>query len=184
MVQMRRFESGQALIETLVASAVIVTLAAGAAQVAVMTAASVRTGGAQGMALFLAAQKMEQLASLAWTYDAGLQRVSDATTSLAVDPPAPGGPGLLASPPIAAAGAGHTDYLDRDGAWIGSGSNPPGGTAFVRRWSIAPITWAPDDTLLLEVAVAAMGGGRVTFGGNPQPGDPGVVWLATVRVRQ
>ena len=181
---MRSSEAGQALVETLVASAVIVTLAAGAAQVAAMTAASIRTGGAQGMALFLAAQKMEQLASLAWTYDTLLQRVSDATTSLAVDPPAPGGPGLLASGPIAGAGTGHTDYVDRDGAWIGSGSSPPAGTAFVRRWSITPIAWAPNDTLLLEVAVAATGGGQVTFGANPRPGDPGVVWLATVRFRQ
>ncbi len=181
---MRRFEAGQALVETLVASAVIVTLAAGAAQVAGMTAASIRTGGAQGMAIFLAAQKMEQLASLAWTYDASLQRVSDTTTSLAVDPPAPGGTGLLPSGPIARAGAGHTDYLDRDGAWIGSGANPPAGTAFVRRWSITPVAWAPNDTLRLEVAVAATGGGQVTFGANPRPGDPGVVWLATVRFRE
>ena len=180
---MRQSQAGQALIETLVASAVIVTLAAGVAQVAVMTAASVRTGGAQGMGLFLAAQKMEQLASLAWTYDPALQRVSDATTNLAVDPPAPGGTGLLPSGPIAGAGAGYTDYLSRDGAWIGSGSDPPAGTAFVRRWSVTPIPWAPDDTRLLQVAVAATGGGRVAGGTALRPNDPGVVWLATVRVR-
>ena len=83
MVRMWRCEAGHALIEALVASAVVVTLAAGVAQVAVMSAVSLREAGAQGMALFMGAQKLEQLASLAWTYDTALQPVSDVTTNLA-----------------------------------------------------------------------------------------------------
>ncbi len=172
------------LIEALVASAVILALAAGVAQVAVMTATSVRTGGAQGMAVFLGAQKLEQLASLAWTYDAGLEPVSDVTTNLALDPPAPTGRGLLPSGPIAGAGDGYIDYLDRDGAWIGAGTDPPAGTAFVRRWSVSPVPAAGPDALLLQVAVlasSARGGAGAT---TVRPGDPGVTWLVTVRVRQ
>ncbi len=181
---MRSGEAGHALVEALVASAVVITVAAGVAQVAAMSAAAVRMGGVQGMALFLGAQKLEQLASLAWTYDAALQPVSDSTTNLAFDPPAPTGRGLLPSAPIGGAVTGYIDYLDGDGAWLGAGSNPPAGTAFVRRWSVSPVPSAGPDALLLQVAVvaASMRGGA---GAAPvRPGDPGITWLATVRVRR
>lgn len=184
MVRMWRCEAGHALIEALVASAVVVTLAAGVAQVAVMSAVSLRDAGAQGMALFMGAQKLEQLASLAWTYDTALRPVSDVTTNLAFDPPASTGRGLLPSGPVAGAADGYIDYLDRDGAWIGTGPDPPAGTAFVRRWSVSPVPAAGPDALLLQVAVVAAsvrgGAGATTV----RPGDPGVTWLATVRVRQ
>ena len=94
------------------------------------------------------------------------------------------GPGLLPSGPVAGAADGYIDYLDRDGAWIGTGPDPPAGTAFVRRWSVSPVPAAGPDALLLQVAVVAAsvrgGAGATTV----RPGDPGVTWLATVRVRQ
>ena len=182
---MPRAAAGYALVETLVAAGILVGLAAGVAHVAVLTGAAVQASGAQGRALFLAVQKMEQLQSLAWTFDAGLQPVSDEATSLAVDPPAPGGRGLQPSGPLTgpAGGAGYVDYLDRDGRWIGTGAQPPAGTAFVRRWSVSPAGAPGGDALLLQVLVAAAGvrGSTVTVG--LRPNDPGVTWLATVRVR-
>ena len=181
---MRSGEAGHALVEALIASAVVITVAAGVAQVAVMSAASVRRGAAQGMALFLGAQKLEQLASLAWTYDEMLRPVSDMVTDLAVDPPAPTGQGLLPSPPIGAAAAGYIDYLDRDGVWIGAGAVPPAGTAFVRHWSVSPVPVGGPDVLLLQVAVVAAGMRGGAGATAVRSGDPGVTWLATVRVRQ
>lgn len=180
-----RSAAGYALVETLVAAGIVVGLAAGVAQVAVLTGAAVRTGGAQGRALFLAVQKMEQLQSLAWTFDAALQPVSDESTSLALDPPAPGGRGLQASGPLAGPpAAGYVDYLDRDGRWLGTGAQPPPGTGFVRRWSVTPLTPPDGDPLLLQVAVVATGVRGPDAALDPRPNDPGVTWLATVRVRR
>ncbi len=182
---MPRSAAGYALIETLVAAAVLVGLAAGVAQVAVHTGAAVQASGAQGRALFLAVQKMEQLQSLAWTFDADLQPVSDESTSLAFDPPTPGGRGLQASGPVTGPGGdGYVDYLDRDGRWIGTGAAPPAGTEFVRRWSVSPLTAPAGDPLLLQVVVIATGvrGPAATL--DPRPNDPGVTWLAAVRVRR
>lgn len=180
-----RSAAGYALVETLVAAGIVVGLAAGVAQVAVLTGAAVRTGGAQGRALFLAVQKMEQLQSLAWTFDAALQPVSDESTSLALDPPAPGGRGLQASGPLAGPpAAGYVDYLDRDGRWLGTGAQPPPGTGFVRRWSVTPLAPPAGDPLLLQVAVVATGVRGPDAALDPRPNDPGVTWLATVRVRR
>ena len=177
--------AGYALIETLVAAAIVVAVAAGVAHVAVLTGAAVQASGVQGRALFLAVQKIEQLQSLVWTFDADLQPVSDERTSLAVDPPAPGGRGLQASGPVIGPAAdGYVDYLDRDGRWLATGSQPPAGTAFVRRWSVTPLAAPGSDALLLQVVVVATGlrGPSATL--DPRPNDPGVTWLATARVRR
>lgn len=181
---MPRSAAGYALIETLVAAGVVVGLAAGAAQVAVLTGAAVRASGAQGQALFLAVQKIEQLQSLPWTFDDRLEPVSDDRTSLAFDPPAADGRGLQPTGPLTApGGGGPVDYLDRDGRWVGTGAQPPPGTAFVRRWSVSPIGAPGGDALLLQVLVAAAGARGSFATRGLRPNDPGVTWLASVRVR-
>ena len=75
------------------------------------------------------------------------------------------------------------DYLDRDGQWVGTGEQPPTGTAFVRRWSVLPVAAPTGDALLLQVLVVAteVRGPGATL--DLRPNDPGVTWLATVRVR-
>ena len=173
---MTRSAAGYALIETLVAAGIVVALAAGVAQVALLTSAAVQASGAQGRALFLAVQKIEQLQSLVWTFDDALRAVSDDATSLAFDPPAPGGRGLQSSGPISGPGV--------DGRWVGTGSRPPVGTAFVRRWSVSPVASPGADVLLLQVLVVAAGvrGPAATL--ELRPNDPGVTWLAAVRVRR
>ena len=176
---------GYALVETLVAAAIVVAVAAGVAHVAVLTGAAIQASGAQGRALFLAVQKIEQLQSLVWTFDADLRPVSDESTNLAFDPPAPGGPGLQASGPVTGPGAdGYVDYLDRDGRWLGTGGQPPAGTAFVRRWSVTPLAVPGEAALLLQVVVVAtrLRGPSPTL--DLRPNDPGVTWLATARVRR
>jgi hypothetical protein len=62
--------------------------------------------------------------------------------------------------------SGYADFLDRSGAWIGAGTVPPAGTAFVRRWAIENAD-AGGDLLVLQVLVrpassgAAAGAARV-----------------------
>lgn len=173
------------LIETLVASAIIVALAAGLAHVASMTSAAVLASGAQGKALFLAVQKLEQLKALTWTFDDALLPVSDASTNLAFDPPTRDGSGLSPSGPVTApvSGGGYVDYLDRDGQWLGTGPQPPAGASFVRRWSVTPLGMPPGDPLLLQVVVVATGVRRLAGTAGVRPNDPGVTWLVTVRAR-
>ena len=173
------------LIETLVAAAIIVALAAGVAQVASMTSAAVLASGAQGKALFLAVQKLEQLKALTWTFDDALRPISDTSTNLAFDPPTREGAGLSASGPVTSpvAGGGYVDYLDSDGRRLGTGSEPPAGTAFVRRWSVTPLGMPSGDPLLLQVVVVSTGVRGPAGPAEVRPNDPGVTWLATVRVR-
>jgi type II secretory pathway pseudopilin PulG len=182
---MPRSTAGYALVETLVAAAIVVGLAAGVARVALATSAAVRESGAQGRALFLAVQKIEQLQSLLWTVDDRLEPISDEATDLAFDPPATGGGGLQPSGPITGpgSGAGNMDYLDRDGRWVGTGGEPPPGTAFVRRWSVSPIAAPGGNALLLQVVVVATSVRGPSAARDPRPNDPGVTWLAGVRVR-
>ena len=75
------------------------------------------------------------------------------------------------------------DYLDRDGRRVGTGAQPPPGTVFVRRWSVSPVGAPGGDALLLQVLVVATSvrGPAATL--DPRPNDPGVTWLAGVRVR-
>ena len=147
-------EAGYALVETLVAAAVVVGLAAGVAQVALLTGAAVRESGAQGRALFLAVQKIEQLQSLLWTLDDRLEPVSDEATNLALDPPAPGGQGLQPSGPLTGPG-GDVDYLDRDGRWVGSGR-----PAAARHGVRAPLVGDTGRRAGRRCAAAAGAGGR------------------------
>ena len=178
---MPRSAAGYALIETLVAAGIVVGLAAGVAQVAVLTGAAIRESSAQARALFLAVQKIEQMQSLLWTFDDRLEPVSDEATSLALDPPGPGGRGLQPSGPPG--GAGYVDYLDPDGRWVGTGAQPPAGTAFVRRWSISPVAAPGGDALLLQVLVVATSVRPPSGTLDLRPNDPGITWLASVRVR-
>jgi hypothetical protein len=111
----------------------------------------------------LAAQKMEQLRSLAWGYaetaEGGIgAQITDTTTDLSVDPPAAGGSGLLASPADALTvnTPKYVDYLDGNGRWVGTGASPPQNTVYIRRWSITPLPASPNDTVVLQVVVTTV----------------------------
>jgi hypothetical protein len=45
------------------------------------------------------------------------------------------------------------DYLDAYGAWVGTGSSPPAGALYVRRWSVEPLPTNPNNTLVFQVLV-------------------------------
>jgi len=77
-----------------------------------------------------AQQKMEMLLPLA-AVDGTLSPSSADTIALNVD--------------------GYCDFLDRGGNPIGSGTTPPTGAAYVRRWTVAPIVGASAATVAVQV---------------------------------
>jgi len=172
-------DSGAALIEALIAIAVLVTVTTSMAQLMMRSRRAVWTAGTQSVAVSIAEQKLEQLAALEWRVDAVGVRRSDLTTDLSVDPPRDGGSGLSRAPPDALDRnvPGFVDFVGADGRWIGRGATPTSGAAFVRRWSVTPYDSDPADTLVFTVVVfpVADGTGRA-FG-------PATVRLQTIRTR-
>ena len=152
-------DRGASLLEALIAVAVVTTVCAGLAQLLMWSRRAAWTSGAQSLAVVFAAQKLEQLRSLAWSIDLDRAVLSDEWTDTGTDPFGEGGTGLQPSPPgtLDANTSGFVDYLDAAGVWQGTGARPPRTAFFVRRWAIK--AFAPDsaNTLVLTVTVAALG---------------------------
>jgi len=110
----------------------------------------------------LAVERIEQLRSLAWGFDEDGQPAGDTTTDLSGPQPSGAGTGLAASPPgtLDRDVPGFVDYLAGDGRWLGRGSRPPPGTAYVRRWAVVPLAADPDNGRVLEVVVLPAAGTR------------------------
>lgn len=157
-------EGGFSLVETIIASSVMIAGAISLAQLFVMSTRSNVAAKSTSIAAVLAQQKMEQLRSLEWGFDAlGLPN-TDTTTNTAVVPMAAnGGTGLSPSPtgggsPLKANVAGWVDYVDKYGNSLGGGTTtPPAGTSYIRRWSVEPLPTNPNNTIVLQVLVTPMG---------------------------
>jgi hypothetical protein len=108
----------------------------------------------------LAAEQIDRLRSLSLGVDAAGVRVTDTETDLTVSPERGRGVGLTPSPGDALERNidGYCDFLDRSGRSIGSGSNPPAGTAYVRRWLVEPLAANPLDGLVIQVRVLPLEG--------------------------
>ena len=172
-------DSGSSLVEALTAAAVAITISTGVALLIARSTRAVWTAGAESAAVFVAQQKLEQLSALEWRIDAtGVSR-SDLDSDLSLDPPDAGGSGLEPSPGDALDRntPGFADFVGSDGRWRGRGSTPAPGTAFVRRWSVAPYPRDPANTLVLTVVVLpiAEAAARATH--------PAAVRLHTIRTR-
>ena len=137
----------------------------------------------------MAAQKMEQLRSLTWGFDAeglGLP-LTDTTTNVAVYPPTPTGTGLNPSPVDALERntPGFVDFVDENGGWVGTGNLPPGTARYIRRWSIEPLPTNPNNTIVIQVLVSPvsdeMRRGESIFSRTRMPGD---ALLITVKTRK
>ncbi|MBA2303434.1 MAG: prepilin-type N-terminal cleavage/methylation domain-containing protein [Acidobacteria bacterium] len=155
-------DRGFSLIEVLVAMGVLCVAALGAMQFVAVATGMMSRARTQSLAATLASARMEQLRALRFEFDAG-ERVTDLTTNLSTDPPAPGGGGLAPSGSMSLDVniGGFFDFLDDHGRWLSGGGSAPGGTAFVRRWSVEPAD-AGGDLLVLQVLVrpaAAAGAG-------------------------
>lgn len=156
----RTYGNGFALVEVMLASALLVAIAVSTAQVVTMAMRATLAARLRTAATVIAAQKMEQIRSLTWRWEAvgsppAWQAVSDTSTDLSADPPRDGGVGLSPSPAgtLEANVPPYVDYLDGSGRWVGSGSSPPSDAAYTRRWSIRPLESDPDNTVVLQVLV-------------------------------
>ena len=175
--------SGFALLEVMIASAIIATVAAGTCVVLALAIHASQAARTRTIATIVAAEKMEQLRSLSWTHmttraPAISMSASDVTTDLSNEPATDDGRGLLQSPPgtLDANIVGYVDYLDADGRWVGHGASPPATAAYIRRWSVQPLASDPDDMLVLHV----LAGTRGVRGGLSSE----AVRLATIEARK
>lgn len=113
---------GFTLLEVMVALGLLVGAVLAVAQLLVVAARAERLSRATTVATSAAAQKLEQLRSLAFGY---------AVEGVPVDQLAPSPAGALAADT-----AGFVDYLDDAGVAVGSGLSPPAQARFTRRWSV------------------------------------------------
>jgi prepilin-type N-terminal cleavage/methylation domain-containing protein len=194
MAQEKFFSSakGFSLVEVIVAMGLLTVVSLGVAQLFAVSARANHVAKGQTSATSLAEQKLEQLRSLTWGFDAKEQGlpVSDTTTNLATDPPTSSGSGLNPSPSesLRSNQAGYVDFLDGHGAYVGTGSVIPAAAVYVRRWSIQPLPTNPNNTLILQVLVSPVSNERIRQQGdadtlNRLPGDALLVSVKTRKAR-
>lgn len=169
--------------EALVASLVVTTgLVASAHLIDVATRGNTGAGRTTSAAT-LAVQKMEQLRSLTWGFDADGAPVGDVTTDVAAMPAGPaGGRGLQPSSPLALEHdvSGYVDHVDMHGATVGRDASSAAGAAFTRRWSIEPLAGGSGDALLLQVRVTPLRERRGPLRGAARlPGEAHLVGVKT-----
>jgi type II secretory pathway pseudopilin PulG len=188
-----RFNSskGFSLAEVLVSMGILTAVSLGVAQLFGMSAKANFSARGDTSATTLAEQKMEQLRGLTWGFDEEAQGlpVSDTSTNLAVDPPTAAGQGLNPSPALSLEQStpGYVDFLDARGAYVGTGTTPPAGTAYVRRWAIRPLPTNPNNTLVLQVLVSPLGNdanrGAAAGDFRRLPGDALLISVKTRKAR-
>jgi len=151
-------QSGFSLAEVLVAIFILVTGVVALAQLFIISMSANKTARATTVTMIMAQQKMEQLRGMTWGFDILGLPLSDTTTDTSVIPFSAGGAGLSPSPPgsLTQNMTGYVDYLDQYGNWVGTGSNIPQGTVYIRRWSIEPLPANPNNTVILQVLVTRM----------------------------
>jgi len=180
---------GFSLVEVLVSMGLLTAVSLGVAQLFALSTRANLIAKGQTSTTAMAEQKVEQLRGLTWGFDLQGQGLplSDTTTNLAVYPPAHNGSGLNPSPidSLEQNTSGFVDFLDGSGAWVGTGTTPPGSAVYIRRWSIQPLPTNPKHPLVIQVLVTpiALEATRVqtAFTRTRMAGD---ALLVTVRTRK
>jgi hypothetical protein len=181
--------AGLTLVEVLIAVALCLTLALGVAQLIAVSTRAVRTAREHAAAVIFAAAKMDELRSLAWTYEAAspgetaIPR-SDLVTNISHPDHTADGPGLSESPTntLSTNTPLYVDYLDGAGRWLGHDAAPPANAVFVRRWAVRPLSADPQRTILLQVLVRTMRDERSRVGDWQAPSGSDAL-LVSVRTR-
>jgi prepilin-type N-terminal cleavage/methylation domain-containing protein len=155
----RRLAGGRgfSLIEVVISIGLLSVVSLGVAQLFAQSTRANVTAKGRTSATTLAEQKLEQIRSLTWGFDAdglGLP-VTDTTSNLAVYPPQQNGSGLNPSPDDALEQntPGFVDFLDAQGTWVGTGTTPSPTAVYIRRWSILPLPTNPNNSLVIQVLV-------------------------------
>jgi type II secretory pathway pseudopilin PulG len=152
--------AGFSLVEVLISMGLLTAVSLGVAQLFATSTKANMAAKTRTSTTAMAEQKMEQIRSLTWGFDAAGQGlpVTDTTTNLAVYPHTASGSGLNPSPSnsLEENTTGFVDFLDANGVWVGTGSTPPDNAAYVRRWSIAPLPTNPNNTLVIQVLVTPL----------------------------
>jgi prepilin-type N-terminal cleavage/methylation domain-containing protein len=181
-------DRGFTLVEVLIAMVVLAIVSLGVAALFGTAVRATHAARNQTSTSILAEQKLEQLRSLTWGFDTSGQNlpVSDTTTNLATNPPSDGGPGLNPSPAnsLDVNTQFYVDFLDARGQWVGTGANPPGNTAFVRRWSVQPLPTNPNNTLVMQVLVTPIMRDITLGAGGTRKRYPDDALVATVKTRK
>ena len=147
---------GFSIIEVLMATALMVAAVASLAQLFALSTTRNKSAKNTTFASVLAQQKMEQLRSLTWGFDALGLPTTDTTTDTTKFPETAGGTGLSPSPvnTLQQNVVGYVDYLDSKGQTLGGASvNPPGSAVYIRRWMVEPLPTNPNNTIVLQVLV-------------------------------
>lgn len=148
---------GFSLVEVLVSMGILTAVSLGVAQLFALSTRNNLIAKGQTSTTAMAQQKMEQLRGLTWGFDLAGQGLplTDTTTNLAVTPPEHNGSGLNPSPSdsLERNTPGFVDFLDGNGAWVGTGSTPPPAAVYIRRWSVTPLPTNPNNSLVLQVLV-------------------------------
>ena len=152
---------GFTLVETIVATSILITALAGVAQLLILAAQLTRQAGASGQALIAAQEKLESLRGLSFGYD--LAGNKDTAPPLA---PSTYSTLFESTPP-------YVDWIDSSGTTL----SEPVGAALVRRWRIDTWDDVTPEAITIEVCVF-----RVSTGGA----DIGAAeaCLSTIRTRQ
>ena len=176
---------GSTLIEALVATLILTTGLLAMAELVRVAAATNDAAKHGTLAGILAEQKIEQLRSLAWEFDASGAAVGDVSTDTTVLPEAPsGGTGLQASPQSLQQNTpGFVDHLDGGGQIVGRSAQPPTSAVYTRRWSIEPMPTSAGPAVLIQVLVTGIRNrGRADQGSVARL--PGEARLVTLKVRK
>lgn len=152
---------GFTLIETLIATCILVTALAGVAQLFVLTARATHQSGSRGVALLAAQAKLETLRTLQLAYGAAGEPLTDP---------------LLEASPSQSLFEDTEDYFEAldetGGVVIGEEAQ----ASFTRRWAIKPIDHEEPHAVVIEVCVFRSPGGV-----TPAAAE---ACLATIRSRQ
>ena len=158
-----RSTSGFTLLETLIATSVLVTVLAGIAQLLIFSTQFAGNSGRRGLAVLAAQAKIEDLRARRFGFDAEGDPVSD--------------PVLAPSPPDTLSGdvEGYSEALDSNADMISVDDKRPG--TFSRRWAITPLDGMSPEAVVIEVCV-------FREPADQAPLAAAEACLSTIRVRQ
>jgi type II secretory pathway pseudopilin PulG len=152
---------GFTLIETLVATGILITALAGVAQLFVLGTQLTKDASASGLALVAAQDKLESLRGLTFAYSGLGQPITDPALQ----------PSLESS--LAESLPPYVDWVDASG----ESRSDAEGAVLVRRWRITALPTTTPDAITIEVCVFQVR----AVGNDPQSAD---ACLSTLRTRQ